>query len=428
MFRPRDLSDAIERACRSFPCVLVTGPRQSGKSTLLRQRFGGSHAYVSLDQPDARERARRDPSGFFRRHPAPLILDEVQHVPELLSYVKAMVDENRRPGQFLLSGSQSFALMQGIKESLAGRVAVLTLLPLSAGEIAGRVRDARDREPIPARWIAGQGELPKRIALARWLMRGGYPERWFARGVDQELWAASYVQTYLERDVRSLIGVRDLNAFATFLRLVAARTGQILNLSDLARDAGITHPTARPPMDLGPRGEPPGPATAPPLRQPRQAADQGAEDLLARHRHRRPSGRPRRAHRDHPRDGRRAVRDRRRRRDPEGAPPSRPRAAPLVLPLARRLGGRRSDGARRQVARDRDQAHRDAAPTPRRAARTLPPRDQDHGRPRLRDLRRPPTRAARARRHGDAVGSAVAPTAPASSRRGTGGSRGAGCG
>ncbi len=245
MFRLRDLSDAIERACRSFPCVLVTGPRQSGKSTLLRQRFGGTHAYLTLDHPDARERARRDPAGFFRRHPAPLILDEVQHVPELLSYVKAMVDEDRRPGRFLLSGSQSFALMQGITESLAGRVAVLTLLPMSAGEIGGRVRDPHDREPIPARWMAGDVEPRKRLALSRWLMRGGYPERWFTRGVDQELWAASYVQTYLERDVRSLIGVRDLNAFATFLRLVAARTGQILNLSDLARDAAITHPTAR---------------------------------------------------------------------------------------------------------------------------------------------------------------------------------------
>ncbi len=245
MFHLRDLADTIERAARSFPVVLVTGPRQSGKTTLLRQRFGGTHDYVTLENPDARERARRDPMAFLKRHAPPLVLDEIQLVPELLSYVKSMVDEDRKPGRFILSGSQAFALMQGVSQSLAGRVAVLTLLPLSVGEIAGRVRGAKEHDPVPTAWINGTIEPGKRIALARWLWRGGYPERWFARNVDQELWATSYVQTYLERDVRSLLAVRDLGAFQVFLRLAAARTGQVLNLSDLARDAGISHPTAR---------------------------------------------------------------------------------------------------------------------------------------------------------------------------------------
>jgi predicted AAA+ superfamily ATPase len=159
--------------------------------------------------------------------------------------VKTAVDEQRRPGRWLLSGSQVFPLMHGVSESLAGRVAVLTLLPLSVAELVGAVRSGRPRDPIPKAWIDGNVAPRRKIPLARWLWRGSYPETWFGRKVDQQLWAASYLNTCIERDVRSLLSVRDLGTFQVFLRLLAARTGQILNLSDLARDAGITHTTAR---------------------------------------------------------------------------------------------------------------------------------------------------------------------------------------
>jgi predicted AAA+ superfamily ATPase len=246
MLFPRTLAALLDRAVQGFPAALVTGPRQSGKTTLLRSRFGATHRYVSLEEPHVRERALADPVSFLADHPPPVILDEIQHAPDLLSYLQVAIDEDRRPGRWLLSGSQSFPLLSGTSESLAGRVAILTLLPLSWSEIRRRPRARESIEKVLGGHLeARPSGARSRPDLARWLLRGGFPPLWSQRGLDRELWLASYVQTYLERDVRSVLGVRDLGSFQTFLRLAAARTGQMLNLTDLARDAGVSPTTVR---------------------------------------------------------------------------------------------------------------------------------------------------------------------------------------
>ncbi len=227
--------------------MLVTGPRQSGKTTLLRTQFGETHAYVSLEAPHVRERALADPVGFLADHPAPVILDEIQNAPALLSYLQGEIDNDRRPGRWLLSGSQSFPLVQGTSQSLAGRVAILTLLPLSWSEISLRARGEESIETVLGALFAARptGEASNPGDLARWLLHGGFPQLWKDPRVDRQLWLSSYIQTYLERDVRSVLGVRDLGTFQTFVRLAAARTGQVLNLVDLARDVGVSPPTIR---------------------------------------------------------------------------------------------------------------------------------------------------------------------------------------
>jgi predicted AAA+ superfamily ATPase len=238
----RTLEAVAKRAARQFPVVVLTGPRQSGKTTLLKHAFGGSHRYVSLDPPDVRLAATEDPRGFLASHPPPAIFDEVQAVPVLLPYIKEAVDARRdRPGQFLLTGSQNLMLAQGVTESLAGRAALLRLLPLSRREIAGRPREVLRWERPTARPAAPAG------VDAVWpsLVRGGYPELIAGRITDPGLWHASYVQTYLERDVRSLRQIGDLGQFQAFLRLLAARTAQLLNLSDIARDLGVAVNTAK---------------------------------------------------------------------------------------------------------------------------------------------------------------------------------------
>jgi predicted AAA+ superfamily ATPase len=247
----RILETTVKKAMKTFPAVLITGPRQSGKTTLLTERFAGTHQFVSLENPDIRARVQEDPIGFLRANPPPIILDEIQYTPELLHYIKSSVDKDRTPGQWLLSGSQNFSLMQGVSQSLSGRVAVLSLLPFSIGESHGfgdgqldidmilknvffdyeKADKVRDKSPSPA--------------LDDWLLRGAYPEIRANRDVDRQLWCASYIQTYLERDVRQILNVGDLNTFNRFLRLCAARTGQILNMSELARDVGMSVPTVK---------------------------------------------------------------------------------------------------------------------------------------------------------------------------------------
>ncbi len=245
-YRPRRLAATLKRALRTFPAALVTGARQSGKTTLLRNELSG-HPYVSLERPDARARALADPEGFLSDAGAPLVLDEIQYAPVLLHHIKDRIDADRRPGRYVLTGSQTFALMRGVSQSLAGRVAVLSLDPLSAGEAAG-TPEATTPGRLLARVFSPGRRSPRPGAppdTADWLLRGGYPEPRLNRRVDRELWFASYVQTYLERDVRDLLRVTDLESFRRFLFLAATRTGQLLNLAELGGELGVSAPTVR---------------------------------------------------------------------------------------------------------------------------------------------------------------------------------------
>lgn len=219
----RTLQAHLRELAGRYPVVTLTGPRQSGKTTLCRMAFP-DHAYVSLEAPVQRELAREDPRGFLARYREGVVLDEIQRVPELPSYLQGLVDEDPTPGRFLLTGSQNLAVLDSITQSLAGRTALVELLPLGLEELR--------RFPQPP-----EGLYPT-------LWAGGYP-RIHERSLPAAEWLANYTATYVERDVRQLLNVGDLLLFQTFLRLCAGRTAQLLNLSSLAADCGISHTTAR---------------------------------------------------------------------------------------------------------------------------------------------------------------------------------------
>lgn len=219
----RRAAETILRLSRGFPIVAITGPRQSGKTTLARAVFPDK-SYASLENPDVRSFAASDPRGFLAGYPDGAVFDEAQRCPELFSYLQGIVDAGRRMGQFVLTGSQQFGLRSGITQSLAGRVGMVQLLPFSHGELAAAGRAPRDVETA--------------------IYTGSYPPL-YDRDIAVADWQPGYVATYLERDLHQLINVRDLRTFQLFLRMCAARTGQLLNLSSLASDCGITHNTAK---------------------------------------------------------------------------------------------------------------------------------------------------------------------------------------
>lgn len=220
---PRTLQGRLLALAGAMPAVAVTGPRQSGKTTLCRAAFP-DHRYVSLEPLDAREFASQDSRGFLRDLRGNAILDEVQRVPTLFSYLQEELDRDPSPGRFILTGSQHFGLLEAITQSLAGRIALLNLLPLSFDELR--------RFP----------DSPDDLWTSLWM--GGYP-RIHDRGLEPNQWLADYLATYVQRDVRQVLRVSDMDAFASFVRLTAGRTGQEENLSTLASDVGVSHPTVR---------------------------------------------------------------------------------------------------------------------------------------------------------------------------------------
>lgn len=212
-YYPRDLESTLRKAASAFPAIVLTGPRRAGKTTLLRHLFPRAQ-YLLLEEPDLLARVRADPQGFLEGIKPPVILDEIQNVPEIFGYVRTRIDRQpRRTGQWLLTGSHEMSLMQNVTESMAGRAAILQLLPMTYHESS-------------------------KVSL----LHGGYPEV-LARPSAARLWFTSYLQTYLERDVRAITAVRDLSTYRRFLTMVATRHGQLLNKTELAAPLGISVPT-----------------------------------------------------------------------------------------------------------------------------------------------------------------------------------------
>lgn len=237
MFK-RTLSGKLSALAKEFPVVSIMGPRQSGKTTLSKKVFE-DHDYVSLEEPDEREFALADPKGFLRRFSGGVILDEVQRTPDLLSYIQGIVDRENIPGRFILTGSQQFHVMEKVSQTLAGRTAIVYLLPLSLNELLGQpTPDPYEIDILP--------EKKKRppFSLEDILYKGLYP-RIHDRGLEPHEWLSAYYRTYVERDARDVANIGNLDAFQRFVRLCAGRTGQLLNLSSLASDCGISHTTAR---------------------------------------------------------------------------------------------------------------------------------------------------------------------------------------
>jgi len=247
MYKTRTLETFFQKADQQFPVLLVTGPRQVGKTTLLQHLSAQGRAYVTLDDPMLCSLAKEEPELFLQRFQPPVLIDEIQYAPELFPFIKMRVDRKRKPGMFWLTGAQQFHLMKGVSESLAGRVGIMNLSGFSLRELQGLAKEVApflpDHQSIEKRLQHGTSLSLKELYQQIW--RGAFPLIALNEDIDRDLFYGSYLQTCLQRDVRDLARVGDRMAFLRFLRVAAARTGQLLNMSDMARDANTTPATAK---------------------------------------------------------------------------------------------------------------------------------------------------------------------------------------
>lgn len=241
----RTLEDFFKTATNQFPAMLVTGPRQTGKTTFLKHLSNSERHYVTLDDPIIRSLAKDDPALFLQRFKVPILIDEIQYAPNLLSYIKISIDKNPSPGQFWLTGSQQFHLMKNVSESLAGRVGIVNLQGFSQNELKNRTESLIFTPSIIDYKINTTQKAILLPELYHKIWLGSFPALHKGDLIDRDLFYSSYVQTYLQRDVRDLANVGNESSFFKFLKVCAARTGQILNMRDLCRDSDINHATGK---------------------------------------------------------------------------------------------------------------------------------------------------------------------------------------
>lgn len=241
MYIERKIEQQANYLSDHFPVVVIAGARQTGKTTLIRKLTGSRNGmtYVTLDYPQVRELARNDPELFLQQYPAPVIIDEVQYAPELLPFIKIRIDEDRKNGQFFLTGSQMFRLMKNVSESLAGRAGILSLYAFSRAEIYG----TEERPFLPTNTLTVKHEETITSVFNR-IFRGSMPQMVIDSELSPEAFFGQYVQTYIERDIRDLIEIKNESKFLRFISCAAARTGQEVNLTDMGKDVGIDAKTA----------------------------------------------------------------------------------------------------------------------------------------------------------------------------------------
>jgi len=241
MYFERTLSKILQNATETFPVVLITGARQVGKTTVFERSKEPERMIVTLDDPHVKALAKNDPLLFLQTYKPPLLIDEVQYAPELFPYIKMAVDKDRRKGMFWLTGSQPFNLMQNVSESLAGRVAILELFGLSQSEKNGR----NDFPFLPDTVTSEYRPEMDLYSLYETIFRGSFPELYANPGMNRALFYSSYLKTYIERDIRQLIQITDEHRFLTFVKTAAARTGQLLNFNDMAKDVDVSTNTIK---------------------------------------------------------------------------------------------------------------------------------------------------------------------------------------
>jgi predicted AAA+ superfamily ATPase len=241
MYFNRKISDFILTASETFPVVLITGPRQVGKSTVLEKIKEPQRTLVTLDDPQIRSLAQTDPALFLQTYEPPVLIDEVQYAPQLFPHIKMIVDKRKEKGLFWLTGSQPFQLMEKVSESLAGRVGILEMQGLSQAE-----KNQTEGLPFLPDKLKPNSRKPYNVNyIYNLILKGSFPELYATSKLNRNIFYASYLKTYIERDIRELTNVQDERIFLTFLKVVAARTGQLLNYADIAKDVGITENTVK---------------------------------------------------------------------------------------------------------------------------------------------------------------------------------------